>query len=341
MTTKTKIKTELEVEAGQWSIKYRPTSIDDMLLPAAVSARLKKVNETPPAALLLAGDFGNGKTTLALIIANMLTTYASDIIEIDGANDTGIDNIRNLVRTASFKPRGKRRVFIIDEAHALSPQAVKALLKPTETTKPVTWILCSSNPEKINKALLTRCTRFDLMFPLEDVVFEFLDEILEKEKIKSLPVIRNNKKYFEKIKNGVIQASINLSNGSLRMALNNLQNLFNILAGLDSSVTPKEIITTINEAIPHERLYNENIITLLKSDPAAAAAALLSNKGSLFNEIFYVARDSVADYQQDTFMVFVLNQCLEAYRWAALTNLDPSIYLSAKLAKLPKEKEEE
>ena len=134
-------------------------------------------------AYLFCGSRGTGKTTTARILAKAINclhpengepclrcdscrTAAqqnADIIEIDAASNTGVDNVRDLISQAQFAPlQLKYRVFIIDEVHMLSPAAFNALLKTLEEPpEHVVFILATTEPQKLPATIISRCQRFD------------------------------------------------------------------------------------------------------------------------------------------------------------------------------------
>ncbi len=136
-------------------------------------------------AFLFTGTRGVGKTTIARIFAKSLncekgptsnpcgecgacreidTGRFVDLLEIDAASNTGIDNVRELIDNAQYAPtRGRYKVYLIDEVHMLSKSAFNALLKTLEEPPPhVKFLLATTDPQKLPVTVLSRCIKFNL-----------------------------------------------------------------------------------------------------------------------------------------------------------------------------------
>jgi len=163
-------------------LKYRPKSFIDFVGNEELKASLiKKVEDhNRPHTYLFFGDSGCGKTTAARILAGMLT---GEIIEINASDDNGIDTGRAINENLKFKRLdGGNVIFIIDECHRLSKAAMDCLLKPLE--EPPEWVyffLCTTEPDKLLKTILSRCAKYGVVKPSEKEMFSFLKNIVEKE----------------------------------------------------------------------------------------------------------------------------------------------------------------
>lgn len=150
-------------------LKYRPKTLDE-IDNEAIRVSIKNLFSAGsfPHALMLTGQKGTGKTSIARIIARHVNELkpdesiagSTDIIEMDAASNRGIDEVKSLIREASFLPMSsKYRVFIIDECHMITNDAFNALLKtleePPETTL---FILATTNIEKVPKTIVSRCS---------------------------------------------------------------------------------------------------------------------------------------------------------------------------------------
>ena len=195
------------------ALKYRPQEFKDLIGQEVMTQTITnaiKLNKTPNA-YLLTGIRGVGKTTTARLIAKALNcqkTYNAeikcnsenfcptcneiinsnhiDILEMDAASKTGIDDIRELIENSKYSPTSaKYKIFIIDEVHMLSKQAFNGLLKTLEEPPPsLKFILATTEVRKIPVTILSRCQRFDLKRVKLDKLCLHLKNICEKEKGK-------------------------------------------------------------------------------------------------------------------------------------------------------------
>ena len=163
------------------SVSQRPTALDQMIGLDHVVQQIESIlaSGRMPTAWMFSGPTGVGKTTVARILSrlvqcNHLTKLGTDqvlefgseasITEINAAEQTGVDAMRELISTSYFYPtNGKYRVFILDEAQKLSEQAQNLLLKAMEDTPASSlWMICTTAPNKIIKALRGRCYHIEL-----------------------------------------------------------------------------------------------------------------------------------------------------------------------------------
>jgi len=174
------------------SLKWRPTSFDQIsgqdhitqtLINAISSNRLAQ-------AFLFSGPRGVGKTTAARVLAakiNNIDDYSKclDIIELDGASNRGIDEIREIRESVKFAPSmAKYKVYIIDEAHMLTEQAFNALLKTLEEPPEyIIFVLATTDPQKMPQTILSRTQRYDFVRIPVDVISDRLKYILNAEEI--------------------------------------------------------------------------------------------------------------------------------------------------------------
>ena len=213
------------------ALKYRPQSFDDLIGQEVVVETITnsiKANKVPNA-YLFTGIRGIGKTTTARIVAKALNcsngienlckenlcenceaiTNSShiDVLEMDAASKTGVDDVRDLIEFSRYGPTSaKYKIFIIDEVHMLSKQAFNALLKTLEEPpKYLKFIFATTEIKKIPITVVSRCQRFDLSRIKSTELFEFIKKIKDKEN--------------GKVSDDALKLIIKISEGSVRDAL--------------------------------------------------------------------------------------------------------------------------
>jgi DNA polymerase-3 subunit gamma/tau len=188
--------------------KYRPQRFADVVGQEHVTTTLANAIRLGRIAhgYLFCGPRGTGKTTLARIFAKALNCTGGpsaefddsdprvkeitegrslDVLEIDGASNNGVDQVRELRDTAKFAPAsGKFKIYIIDEVHMLSTAAFNALLKTLEEPPPhVKFLFATTDPEKVLPTILSRCQRFDLRRIPAALIVKHLAWIAEQERV--------------------------------------------------------------------------------------------------------------------------------------------------------------
>ena len=212
------------------ALKYRPQNFEDLIGQEVVAETISKAIKQNKVsnAYLFTGIRGVGKTTIARILAKSLNCTAGienqcklkcencdaitnsnhiDVLEIDAASKTGIDDVRELIEFSRYGPSSsKYKIFIIDEVHMLSKQAFNALLKTLEEPPEyLKFIFATTEVKKIPVTVLSRCTRFDLSRVKSDELFKFIKSVCKKEN--------------GNISNDVIKLIVRISEGSVRDAL--------------------------------------------------------------------------------------------------------------------------
>lgn len=192
--------------------KWRPRNFEQVVGQESVVQALVNGldNDRVHHAFVLTGTRGVGKTTIARILAKCLNCAQGvsstpcnecsacleldegrfqDMIEIDAASKTGVDDMRELLDTVQFAPsRGRYKVYIIDEVHMLSKSSFNALLKTLEEPPPhVKFVLATTDPQKIPMTILSRALRFNLRRLLPDQIMGQLNHLVSEEGIDSEP----------------------------------------------------------------------------------------------------------------------------------------------------------
>ena len=194
--------------------KYRPQRFNELVGQEAIAATLGNALRSGriAPAYLFSGPRGTGKTSSARILARSLNCISAegptpepcgtcelctsiangtalDVIEIDAASNTGVDNIRELIERSRFAPvQARWKVYVVDECHMLSTAAFNALLKTLEEPPPrVVFVLATTDPQRVLPTILSRCQRFDFRrIPLE-ALERHLGWIAEQEQIGITP----------------------------------------------------------------------------------------------------------------------------------------------------------
>jgi DNA polymerase III subunit gamma/tau len=223
------------------ALKYRPQEFKDLIgqeVMAQTITNAIKLNKTPNA-YLLTGIRGVGKTTTARLIAKALNCEKNndpkitcagdkfcptcqeiinsnhiDILEMDAASKTGIDDVRELIENSKYSPTSaKYKIFIIDEVHMLSKQAFNGLLKTLEEPPPsLKFILATTEVRKLPVTILSRCQRFDLKRVSVEQLFSHLQKIAEKENGK---ISEDAIKLIARTSEGSVRDSISLLDRAL------------------------------------------------------------------------------------------------------------------------------
>jgi len=223
------------------ALKYRPQEFKDLIgqdIMAQTITNAIKLGKTPNS-YLLTGIRGVGKTTTARLIAKALNCEKNDnpkiictnekfcptcqeiinsnhidILEMDAASKTGIDDVRELIENSKYSPTSaKFKIFIIDEVHMLSKQAFNGLLKTLEEPPPsLKFILATTEVRKIPVTILSRCQRFDLKRVSVEQLCNHLKIIADKEKGK---ISEDAIKLIARTSEGSVRDSISLLDRTL------------------------------------------------------------------------------------------------------------------------------
>ena len=274
--------------------KYRPLNLDELVGQEFISITLKQalISQKIAPAYLFNGPRGTGKTSSARIFAKSLNCLSSkqptpnpcgkcelciqiaegnalDIIEIDAASNTGVENIREIIDRARFAPTQARwKVYVIDECHMLSTAASNALLKTIEEPpERVVFILATTNPERVINTIQSRCQKFDFKRISSNTIFNNLSAIANKESIK-----------FE---DQALKLIAKRSNGGMRDA----QSFLDQLSLLPNGVTTKNVQNLLGEVSEND--LTDLINALINNEPESLLISCnnLYDAGNEPNEI--------------------------------------------------------
>lgn len=209
---------------------HRPVDYDSVIGQTSATQLLKAMDrdEEYPQAILFTGPSGCGKTTLARIVVERLNCGDADFVETDAASNRGIDMVRAIQKRIGLAPiDGDKRVWLIDECHALTSDAQSAFLKILEDTPShVHFLLATTDPQKLKQTIRTRCTQVTVKSLSLTHLNDLITNVLEAEEVE--------------MDEEVIDAICERAEGSARKALV----LLNTVIGIED---PEEQLEIVNQ----------------------------------------------------------------------------------------------
>jgi DNA polymerase III subunit gamma/tau len=328
--------------------KYRPQTFEDVIGQEAVTRTLRNSidRERIANAYIFSGPRGVGKTSVARLISKMLNCEkpgktgpcnkctscveitegsSMDVLEIDGASNRGIDEIRTLRENVKFHPAtGKFKIYIIDEVHMLTTEAFNALLKTLEEPpKHVKFIFATTEAHKVLPTIMSRCQKFDFKRISPKMIFDRLMKIAKNEKID--------------IDEKAALLMARSADGSLRDALVVLDQMVSFSTG---KVSADDVIELLG------MVHKEKIFHLADAVMMNRAGQVISCLDDLINsgkDPVFIA-DSLLGYYRDLMilktvgaptsdMAFTEDELAEMKKFASKISLEEIIYVLQNLAR--------
>lgn len=299
------------------ALKYRPKTLgevigqDSAIHTIAGLIKSKKFNR----GILLCGQTGVGKTSLARIIARAVNCEAldlktfnpcgkcsycrnkeslPDVSELNFSESRGIDSVRELLESCEYAPQSNYKIFILDEMHNMTSQAANAFLKVLEEPPPhVLFILLTTEPQKILPTIKNRCLLINLPSIEDEILHPYLTDVAQKEEVQ-LPDYAY--KYILK-----------LSKGSVRQALSCLETLiFNVRETSDLDLSQhNKLAVLLGSAELGLDNYADFLLQGVYSGRYSRALAALKGFSRVPSFNFKVFFDYVFEYHMQTFNLFV------------------------------------
>ena len=300
--------------------KYRPKTFDEVCGQDHIVKTLQNAirNDKLAHAYLFCGPRGTGKTSIAKLLAKTLNcenpdhkpcgecsscieiqeSINPDVIELDGATNNGVDEIRNLVESVKYAPiHGRYKVYIIDEVHMITPNAFNALLKTLEEPPEYcVFIMATTDPQKVLPTIVSRCQRFDFKKLTAPIIKERIKYICDKESIRC--------------DEAAAQLISELADGGMRDALSILDQC---VAYAEDNITVKDVsdvygVASVKEKMDIFRAVKEKNITDLVNKVNDFATRGL-DLPRLMTDLVNIAKEAVIySYSKDPELLENINE---------------------------------
>ena len=265
--------------------KYRPVTFEEVSGQDHVTVTLRNQIRADRVghAYLLTGSRGTGKTSVAKIFAravncehprdgspcnecascrSILADSSMNVIEIDAASNNGVDNIRQIREEVAYPPtEGRKKVYIIDEVHMLSPGAFNALLKTLEEPPAyVIFILATTEVHKIPVTILSRCQRYDFRRLSREEITQRLQELMQKENVDAEP---GALQYIARKADGGMRDALSLADQCISFYLGQkltYQRVLDVLGAVDTQVVGSIFRACMNADVASAMAQLEDLI---------------------------------------------------------------------------------
>jgi DNA polymerase-3 subunit gamma/tau len=346
--------------------KWRPRKFQEVIGQDHITTTLKNsiLKEKIAHAYLFTGTRGVGKTTVARIFAKAIrcenldeqaspclkcesclsvdNSSSLDYIEIDGASNTGVDNIRELIDNVQYLPTtGSKKVYVIDEVHMLSVSAFNALLKTLEEPpEHVVFIFATTDPQKLLGTVISRCQRFDFKHVDVATLSAHIKNIATKENIdfENELVVNQIAKFGE----GSVRDTLSLLDQVLSLSIENkiTEDSLLLSLGLAKTSSLKNILEALFECDKTKVIKNFNHILNENIDIKKFSKQILDTIFNIIEDInldgqtsFDLIDDSIIEKLSVSEILWIYEVLLKDFKWS-FENLNPEKMVLFSLIKI-------